>query len=38
VQIWRGLTDLIGGLAAHEQEAVLGGNARRIYDLERNQE
>jgi L-fuconolactonase len=33
VQVWSGITDLIGGLAAHEQKAVLGGNARRIYDL-----
>jgi L-fuconolactonase len=33
VQVWRGLTDLIGGLAGHEKKAVLGGNARRIYSL-----
>jgi L-fuconolactonase len=33
VQVWRGITDLIGGLGAQEQKAVLGGNARRIYDL-----
>jgi L-fuconolactonase len=33
VQGWRGITDLIGGLGAQEQKAVLGGNARRIYDL-----
>ncbi|MDQ4099428.1 MAG: amidohydrolase family protein [Chloroflexota bacterium] len=32
-QVWRGITDLIGGLAADEQRAVLGGNARRVYNL-----
>jgi L-fuconolactonase len=33
VRVWRGLTDVIGGLAAHEQKAVLAGNERRIYRL-----
>jgi hypothetical protein len=31
--VWSGIVDLIGGLAAHERQAVLGDTARRIYGL-----
>jgi L-fuconolactonase len=32
-QAWRGISDLVGGLADAERRAVLGGTAERIYGL-----
>jgi L-fuconolactonase len=32
-QVWRGITELVAGLAPAERAAVLGGSAQRIYGL-----